>query len=96
MGHSIHIGTKSSATLFNFLAQATGDQCDLPQVIGTGPYRIPRWYYNPNTQKCNLFYYSGCCGNGNNFQSLQSCQVLCEGEFKFIRLNIAYNEASKQ
>ena len=39
------------------LAQATGDVCDLPQVIGTGPYRIPRWYFNPNTRRCELFYY---------------------------------------
>lgn len=65
--------------LCTFVAQATGDQCEQPQVIGTGPYRIPRWYFNPNTLKCSLFYYSGCCGNGNNFPSLPACQVLCEG-----------------
>ncbi|KHN72732.1 Toxin APEKTx1 [Toxocara canis] len=53
--------------------------CNLPQQIGTGPYRIPRWYYNPARMRCELFYWSGCCGNANNFQTFQSCQQSCEG-----------------
>ena len=64
---------------FSFSAQATGDVCGLPQVIGTGPYRIPRWYFNTATGRCELFYYSGCCGNANNYPTFDSCQVLCEG-----------------
>ena len=61
-------------------AQApNGDVCTLPQTIGTGPYRIPRWYFNPATGRCELFYYSGCCGNANNYPTFEACQVLCEG-----------------
>ncbi|GMR59861.1 hypothetical protein PMAYCL1PPCAC_30056, partial [Pristionchus mayeri] len=52
--------------------------CNQPQQIGTGPYRIPRWFYNPSRLRCELFYWSGCCGNSNNFQTFQSCQNLCE------------------
>ncbi|VDO11244.1 unnamed protein product, partial [Haemonchus placei] len=25
-------------------------------------------YFNPARGRCELFYWSGCCGNGNNFQ----------------------------
>uniref|UniRef100_A0A915AR37 BPTI/Kunitz inhibitor domain-containing protein n=1 Tax=Parascaris univalens TaxID=6257 RepID=A0A915AR37_PARUN len=52
--------------------------CNLPQQIGTGPYRIPRWYYNPARMRCELFYWSGCCGNANNFQTFHNCQQSCE------------------
>ncbi|EYC41032.1 hypothetical protein Y032_0585g323 [Ancylostoma ceylanicum] len=56
----------------------SGSACMMPQQIGTGPYRIPRWYFNPARGRCELFYWSGCCGNGNNFQTFQSCQSACE------------------
>lgn len=60
---------------------SSGSACNLPQQIGTGPYRIPRWYFNPARMRCELFYWSGCCGNGNNFNTFQSCQQVCEGWF---------------
>uniref|UniRef100_A0A914EC91 BPTI/Kunitz inhibitor domain-containing protein n=1 Tax=Acrobeloides nanus TaxID=290746 RepID=A0A914EC91_9BILA len=56
----------------------SGSPCSLPQQIGTGPYRIPRWYFNPARMRCELFYWSGCCGNGNNFPNFQACQQSCE------------------
>uniref|UniRef100_A0A914EDA4 BPTI/Kunitz inhibitor domain-containing protein n=1 Tax=Acrobeloides nanus TaxID=290746 RepID=A0A914EDA4_9BILA len=58
----------------------SGSPCSLPQQIGTGPYRIPRWYFNPARMRCELFYWSGCCGNGNNFPNFQACQQSCEGQ----------------
>ncbi|CAI5451580.1 unnamed protein product [Caenorhabditis angaria] len=66
------------ATTNNRNTQPSGQSCTLPRQIGTGPYRIPRWYYNPVRGRCELFYWSGCCGNGNNFQTFQACQGTCE------------------
>ncbi|VBB27548.1 unnamed protein product [Acanthocheilonema viteae] len=64
---------------FNPASQIRGARaCNLPQQIGTGPYRIPRWYYNSARMRCELFYWSGCCANGNNFPSIHNCQKLCE------------------
>uniref|UniRef100_A0A0R3RXJ9 Bm6546 n=1 Tax=Elaeophora elaphi TaxID=1147741 RepID=A0A0R3RXJ9_9BILA len=64
---------------FNPASQIRGARaCNLPQQIGTGPYRIPRWYYNSAKMRCELFYWSGCCANGNNFPSMHNCQKLCE------------------
>lgn len=54
--------------------------CSLPQQIGTGPYRIPRWYYNKDRMRCELFFWSGCCANGNNFPTQHNCQRQCEGK----------------
>ncbi|MCP9264684.1 hypothetical protein DINM_022825 [Dirofilaria immitis] len=64
---------------FNPASQIRGVRaCNLPQQIGNGPYRIPRWYYNSVRMRCELFYWSGCCANGNNFPSIHNCQKLCE------------------
>ncbi|KAL3119333.1 hypothetical protein niasHT_001093 [Heterodera trifolii] len=53
--------------------------CSQPQQMGNGPYRIPRWFFNPSHSRCELFYWSGCCGNANNFQTMEQCQKTCEG-----------------
>uniref|UniRef100_A0A1I8AS14 BPTI/Kunitz inhibitor domain-containing protein n=1 Tax=Steinernema glaseri TaxID=37863 RepID=A0A1I8AS14_9BILA len=68
----------SSYASSQYSASAGGSACQLPQQIGTGPYRIPRWYFNPSRMRCELFYWSGCCGNANNFQTFQACQQVCE------------------
>uniref|UniRef100_A0A915NMQ4 BPTI/Kunitz inhibitor domain-containing protein n=1 Tax=Meloidogyne floridensis TaxID=298350 RepID=A0A915NMQ4_9BILA len=52
--------------------------CKQPQQIGSGPYRIPRWFFNPGQSKCEPFYWSGCCANSNNFASQELCQNTCE------------------
>uniref|UniRef100_A0AC35FTJ1 BPTI/Kunitz inhibitor domain-containing protein n=1 Tax=Panagrolaimus sp. PS1159 TaxID=55785 RepID=A0AC35FTJ1_9BILA len=71
--------TYNSYPQFTVGVSSSGSPCSLPQQIGTGPYRIPRWYFNPARMRCELFYWSGCCGNGNNFNTFQSCQQICEG-----------------
>ncbi|XP_038597224.1 LOW QUALITY PROTEIN: kunitz-type protease inhibitor 1 [Tachyglossus aculeatus] len=41
-----------------------------------------RWYYNPFTERCSRFTYSGCHGNKNNFAGEQECLQACEGVSK--------------
>ena len=55
--------------------------CKLPKVTGPCRARIPRWYFNYKTKRCERFIYGGCRGNKNNFRSLSSCQKKCPGEF---------------
>ncbi|KAF8384426.1 hypothetical protein PRIPAC_73568 [Pristionchus pacificus] len=38
---------------------------------------IQRFYFNPNTRRCQPFQYYGCNGNGNNFETLDSCNNFC-------------------
>lgn len=40
---------------------------------------IPRWYYNPFSERCARFTYGGCYGNKNNFEEEQQCLESCRG-----------------
>ena len=51
--------------------------CYLPKVVGPCRARIPRYFYNKCTKRCELFYYGGCHGNKNNFHSLKKCNRVC-------------------
>uniref|UniRef100_A0A3B3ZBP4 BPTI/Kunitz inhibitor domain-containing protein n=1 Tax=Periophthalmus magnuspinnatus TaxID=409849 RepID=A0A3B3ZBP4_9GOBI len=41
--------------------------CRDPLDKGTCSASIPRFYYNPKSQMCEQFLYSGCGGSSNNF-----------------------------
>ncbi|KAL3072028.1 hypothetical protein niasHT_035710 [Heterodera trifolii] len=51
--------------------------CTLPLVVGTCTAFVTRYYFDASSGKCKPFQYSGCGGNENNFQSLQSCHSTC-------------------
>lgn len=36
-----------------------------------------RWYYNTTTSECEIFLWSGCGGNPNNFESYEICMEGC-------------------
>ncbi|CAH2089824.1 unnamed protein product [Euphydryas editha] len=52
---------------FCFLQPAKGD-CD---------NNLFRWGFNPTHNECQLFEYSGCGGNQNNFRDKESCKAAC-------------------
>ena len=54
------------------------DKCQLPQQRGPCRALIPRYFYDSNDQTCKRFFYGGCLGNANNFQSLTKCQNDCK------------------
>lgn len=53
------------------------------QSIETGNCNesIARWAFNADKKKCEPFYYSGCDGNSNNFESLEVCMHSCPDAF---------------
>ncbi|XP_069778881.1 inter-alpha-trypsin inhibitor-like isoform X2 [Narcine bancroftii] len=51
--------------------------CKLPKEQGHCFGRILRWYYDENIDDCDTFLFTGCHGNGNQFESKKSCQNLC-------------------
>ncbi|XP_043950259.1 chymotrypsin inhibitor SCI-II [Drosophila biarmipes] len=40
--------------------------------------RIPKWTYRRDTNECINFFYTGCKGNQNNFETKQQCEQSCK------------------
>nr|KAF6472590.1 serine peptidase inhibitor, Kunitz type 3 [Molossus molossus] len=51
--------------------------CKLPIERGPCRAKLQRWFYNVKTHQCEIFYYGGCQGNGNNFLKKNICKKVC-------------------
>ncbi|KAI2544969.1 COL28A1 isoform 2, partial [Pan troglodytes] len=38
---------------------------------------VVRWYYDKQVNSCARFWFSGCNGSGNRFNSEKECQETC-------------------
>ncbi|XP_063603126.1 papilin-like [Penaeus indicus] len=56
------------------------DLCTLPKASGLCDETIPRWYYDYSEKRCMPFYYTGCDGNANRFDTRGECEATCPGE----------------
>ncbi|VDN08782.1 unnamed protein product [Dibothriocephalus latus] len=54
------------------------DVCTLPLETGHCRAAFRRFGFDAGTGKCEEFIYGGCGGNGNNFETLEECQRMCE------------------
>ncbi|XP_068602423.1 tissue factor pathway inhibitor a isoform X2 [Brachionichthys hirsutus] len=52
--------------------------CHLPEAPGPCRGLLTRYFFDSETQQCKHFYYGGCFGNANNFQSMAGCQARCQ------------------
>lgn len=70
------------------LMDDTSSRCDVTELRPVGPCFSPidpgtcdgvekRFAFNVNTRKCQMFHYSGCGGNENNFLQRRECMVKC-------------------
>ncbi|CAK9814021.1 Ppn [Anthophora quadrimaculata] len=55
----------------------TRDSCLLPRAEGNCGEKQSRWYFDPSENRCMPFYYTGCGGNKNNFESRAACETDC-------------------
>uniref|UniRef100_H9GB44 Tissue factor pathway inhibitor n=1 Tax=Anolis carolinensis TaxID=28377 RepID=H9GB44_ANOCA len=72
-GNVILVGASTMMTFFLLPAH-----CNLPPDYGGCRGYVTRYYYNPTSNRCETFTYSGCTGNGNNFQSQYECLKTCD------------------
>uniref|UniRef100_A0A224YCP3 Pancreatic trypsin inhibitor n=1 Tax=Rhipicephalus zambeziensis TaxID=60191 RepID=A0A224YCP3_9ACAR len=52
--------------------------CKLPLQEGNCNAKIPRYFFNVTAGFCDVFTYTGCNGNENNFASHEECLAECE------------------
>ncbi|CAI9744388.1 papilin-like isoform X2 [Octopus vulgaris] len=71
---------------------AADDVCKLPKAVGNCRARKLRWYFDHETVSCQKFYYTGCHGNDNNFNSEQQCVHRCFAPNPIIQFTIPPNE----
>jgi len=57
------------------------DICKQSLETGNCSDSITRWFYNFESNECEQFDYSGCEGNGNNFDSKDDCEIDCKVQF---------------
>ena len=55
--------------------------CLLPRSPGPCKDQLPKWYFDNFEKRCLPFYYGGCEGNANRFDSEEECQMSCPSEF---------------
>lgn len=53
------------------------ESCNLPKESGDCGEKQARWHFAQSDNKCMPFYYSGCGGNDNNYDSENSCAEKC-------------------
>ena len=53
------------------------DICVLDPDVGPCDAVVPRYYYNPQTLRCEEFIWGGCGGNDNNFATKAECKETC-------------------
>ncbi|KAL3873904.1 hypothetical protein ACJMK2_036982 [Sinanodonta woodiana] len=68
---------KSKSECYSQCGKYNCPKCSLPAEKGPCRAKIPRFYYNAKTCKCELFFYGGCEGNANNYESLEECWSSC-------------------
>ncbi|MBN3316566.1 F221B protein, partial [Atractosteus spatula] len=54
--------------------------CEKPMDPGMCLGRTPMFYYDSKENICKSFFYGGCQGNGNRFQSKKECKETCQGQ----------------
>ena len=66
--------------------EQTRYNCLLPLAPGRCKSYHTKWYYNQDSNTCEIFYFTGCGGNGNNFETWEECAALCLGKTKTVTM----------
>uniref|UniRef100_A0A1A9ZNB8 BPTI/Kunitz inhibitor domain-containing protein n=1 Tax=Glossina pallidipes TaxID=7398 RepID=A0A1A9ZNB8_GLOPL len=56
---------------------AEKSDCFLPKEIGPCRASYLKFYYDSGTKACKQFFYGGCQGNANRFDTNDECENLC-------------------
>ncbi|XP_017477436.1 PREDICTED: protease inhibitor-like [Rhagoletis zephyria] len=51
--------------------------CSQPQEVGPCRKADPKFSYNSEKKACEQFFYGGCQGNDNRFDTKEECEKIC-------------------
>lgn len=61
-----------------FICNSYEDACEQPREEGPCQGQFRRWYFDKESNTCQLFAYGGCSGNNNNFPTESACKQQCQ------------------
>jgi hypothetical protein len=68
----------TSGSLTGGLSAIGGEVCLLPANSGDCDAYMLKYFFNPSHGQCEQFFYGGCGGNQNRFDTLADCQNRCD------------------
>ncbi|OWR51782.1 actinia tenebrosa protease inhibitors-like [Danaus plexippus] len=60
--------------------------CQLQPRKGSCGNQLKRFYYDMESNECRSFYFGGCDGNQNNFNTLLECERFCK-DSKYLNID---------
>jgi len=61
----------------SFLMFPLTDACLMKQDVGPCTNYVLNWYYDVQQNECIHFWFGGCGGNKNKFDTQEECEALC-------------------
>ena len=77
------------ANTITFGYAGSSNHCLLPVTVGNCTSLLPRFYFNSGNKRCEAFFYTGCGGNENNFDTLLDCHEACQSHLTSARARFA-------
>merc|ERR1719361_697531 len=68
----------TGSLLLLFVITIGANPCLLPKDVGPCRAAISRYYYDGLSGQCQQFFFGGCGGNDNNFETMTDCTSKCE------------------
>ena len=59
---------------------STSNSCFHPLSVGSCSGRFRRFHFDNATNSCREFLYTGCGGNGNNYENGEHCKSICSAK----------------